>query len=255
MLMEFLHQIRVAMFLFWPVWIPMTAAAAVFVACAVGWAANPIAQKPSVSFIRIDRKGSRGAAAAMTLLGLFLAGYIAMILAWETFTNRDNSILTLYTLRGHDIAPLIWPQNGRFFPLALQEFNLIRHFTDTITGYHAVRIAQLLIFSWVLLILDDELSINARVAILLLALITPSILTSFSGLLNAEANVLLCIVCLALFVKRFEQTQSVAWAVAAAVCVQIMLMCRVVRLAARCCAIQTTRRSTTSRFSFSVQAQ
>jgi hypothetical protein len=223
MLMEFLHQIRVAMFLFWPVWIPMTAAAAVFVACAVGWAANPIAQKPSVSFIRIDRKGSRGAAAAMTLLGLFLAGYIAMILAWETFTNRDNSILTLYTLRGHDIAPLIWPQNGRFFPLALQEFNLIRHFTDTITGYHAVRIAQLLIFSWVLLILDDELSINARVAILLLALITPSILTSFSGLLNAEANVLLCIVCLALFVKRFEQTQSVAWAVAAAVCVQIML--------------------------------
>src|SRR5262249_56277596 len=38
-----------------------------------------------------------------------------------------------------------------------------------------------------------------------------------------EANGLLWIVCLALFVKRFEQTQSVAWAVAAAVCAQIML--------------------------------
>src|SRR5215471_2715147 len=223
MLMGFLHQIRVAMSLFWPVWIPMTAAAAVFVACAVGWTASAITQKSSVSFIRIDRKESRGPVAAMTLLGLFLAGYIAMILAWENFTYRDNSIFTLYTLRGHDIGPPIWPHIGRFFPLGFQEFNLIRHFTDTITGYHAVRIAQLLIFSWILLILDDELSINARVAILLLALITPGILSSFSWLIYHEANVLLCIVCLALFVKRFEQTQAVAWAVAAAVCAQIML--------------------------------
>jgi hypothetical protein len=223
MLMGFLHQIRAAMFLFWPVWIPMTAAAAVFVACAVGWTASPIAQKPSVSFIRTGRKGSRGAVAAMTILGLFLAGYIAMILAWENFTYRENSIFTLYTLRGHDIGPPIMPSIGRFFPLGFQEFNLIRHFTDTITGYHAVRIAQLLIFSWVLLIIDDELSINARVAIVILALITPSILTSFSWLIYHEANVLLCIVCLALFVKRFEQTQSVAWAVAAALCAQIMI--------------------------------
>jgi hypothetical protein len=158
----------------------------------------------------------------MTLLGLFLAGYIAVILAWENFTYGDNSIFTLVTLRGHDIGPPIWPQIGRFFPLGYQEFNLIRHFTDTITGYHAFRIAQLLIFSWVLLILDDELSINARVAILFLALITPSI-HSFSGLIYHEANVLLCIVCLALFVKRFEQTHAVVWAVAAVLCAQIML--------------------------------
>ena len=206
------------MFLFWPIWIPMTAAAAVIVAWAVGWTESPIAQKRSVSFIGTGRKGSRGAVTAGTLLSLFTAGYIAMILAWQSFTYYDNSVFTLYTLRGHDIGPPIMPHIGRFFPLGFQEFNLIRHFTDTITGYHAVRIAQLLIFSWVLLILDDELSINARVALLLLALITPSILNSFSWLIYHEANVLLWLVCLALFVKRFEQTQSVAWAVAAAVC-------------------------------------
>src|SRR5262245_23685952 len=138
MLMGFLHQIQVAMFLFWPVWIPVTAAAAVFVACAVSWTASPITQKSSVSFIRTGWKESRGAAAAMTLLGLFLAGYIAMILARENFTYRDNSIFTLYTLRGHDIGPPIIPHIGRFFPLGFQEFNLIRHFTDTITGYGIV---------------------------------------------------------------------------------------------------------------------
>src|SRR3981189_1298445 len=223
MLMGFLHQIRVAMFSFWPVWIPMTAAAAVFVACAVGLTATPIAHKPSVSFIRTGQRGSRGAVRAMTLLGLFLAGYIAMILAWENFTYHDNSIFTLYTLRGHDIGPPIMPWLGRFFPLGFQEFNLICHFTDTITGYHAFRIAQLLIFSWILLTLDEELSVVARAALVILALITPSILTSFAWLIYHEANVLVWIVCVALCVKRFEQTQSVGWAVAAAVCAQIMI--------------------------------
>jgi hypothetical protein len=129
----------------------------------------------------------------------------------------------LYTLRGNDIGPPIMPTVGRFFPLGFQEFNLIRHFTDTITGYHAVRIAQLLIFSWVLLILNEDLSIKARAALVILALITPSILTSFSWLIYHEANVLLCIVCLVLFVERFEQTHSLARAVAAAVCAQIMI--------------------------------
>ena len=224
MLMGFLHQIRVALFLFWPVWVTMTAAATIFVWWFVGRTANPMAHKASVNFTQTRRQvGSRGAVVATTLFASFLAAYIAMILAWENFTYHDNSIFTLYTLRGYDIGPPIMPAVGRFFPLGFQEFNLIRHFTDTITGYHAVRIAQLLIFSLVLLILDEELSIKSRVALVILALITPSILTSFSWLIYHEANVLLCIVCLALSVKQFEHTRSVGWAVAAAVCAQIMI--------------------------------
>jgi hypothetical protein len=224
MLMAFLHQIRVALFLFWPIWIAMTAGAAICVACVVGGTASPIAQKASINFPRTEGQiGSRGAVTALTLLAFFLAGYIAMILVWANFAYHENSIFTLYTLRGHDIGPPIMPAVGRFFPLGFQEFNLIRHFTDTITGYHAVRIAQLLIFSWVLLILNEDLSIKARAALVILALITPSILTSFSWLIYHEANVLLCIVCLVLFVERFEQTHSLAWAVAAAVCAQIMI--------------------------------
>jgi hypothetical protein len=224
MSMSFLHQVRLALFLFWPIWITMTAAAAISVAYAVGWTTNPTAQKQSVSFMRTGWKvGSGGTLAAMMLLTLFLAAYIQMILAWENFTYHDNSIFTLYTHRGYDIGPPIMPAVGRFFPLGFQEFNLVRHFTDTIAGYHAFRIAQLLILSWILLILDEDLSIRVRVALVILALITPSILTSFSWLIYHEANVLLCIVCLALFVKRFEETQSAGWAVAAAICAQIMI--------------------------------
>jgi hypothetical protein len=224
MLMAFLHPIRVALFMFWPVWIAMTVAAAVCVVWFIGRTASPIAQKVSVNLTRTERQaGLRGPIAALTLLVVFLSGYITMILAWENFAYHDNSIFTLYTLRGHDIGLPIMPSLGRFFPLGFQEFNLIRHLTDTITGYHALRIAQLLIFCWVLLVFDEELSIGARAALAAFALITPSILISFSWLIYHEANVLLCIVCLALFVKRFEQNQSVGWAVAAAVCAQIMI--------------------------------
>src|SRR5215831_5835665 len=108
MLMGFLHQIRVAMFLFWPIWIPITAAAAVVIACAVSWTGSPIAQKRSVSFIGTGRKRSRGAVTAVTSLSLFLAGYIAMILAWESFTYHDNSVFTIFTLRGYDFRPPIY---------------------------------------------------------------------------------------------------------------------------------------------------
>jgi hypothetical protein len=75
----------------------------------------------------------------------------------------------------------------------------------------------------ILLIFDEELSIQARVALITLAVITPSILIGFSGLIYGEANIIFWLVCLAWFVKRFEQTRSTAWAVAALVSSQFML--------------------------------
>ena len=146
-----------------------------------------------------------------------------MTLVWEDFAYYDNSNFTLDILKGRNYPTPIWQGQGRFFPLGYQEFNLLRHFTDTITGYHVLPIAQLLIFSWILLILDDELSIAARVALTILALVTPSILISFSGLIFPEHNVLFFLACLVLSVRRFEQTKSIAWAVAAVVCAQIIL--------------------------------
>ena len=146
-----------------------------------------------------------------------------MTLVWEDFAYYDNSNFTLDILKGRNYPTPIWQGQGRFFPLGYQEFNLLRHFTDTITGYHVLPIAQLLIFSWILLILDDELSIAARVALTILALVTPSILISFSGLIFPERNVLFFLACLVLSVRRFEQTKSIAWAVAAVVCAQIIL--------------------------------
>jgi hypothetical protein len=212
------------------IWITITAAAAIWVASAVGQVAAPTSQKgtrrPINLILTWRRAGASRAVAALTLLAVFLASYIAMTLVWEDFAHYDDHLFTLLILKGHNFSPPIWPEAGRFFPLALQEFNLIRHFTDTLTGYHILPIAQLLIFSWILLILDDQLRITARAGLVILALLTPSILMCFNHLNCPERSVLFFLACLVLSVKRFEQTQSMAWAIAAVVCAQIMIYCK-----------------------------
>jgi hypothetical protein len=218
-----LHAILIAHF--WPTWVTLTAAAAICVAWAVGQAAAPGGQSQYERHLvpTWRQVGTPGGIAALGMLAAFLVCYIAMILVWEDFAYYDHSFFTRGTLKGYNIALEIWPENGRFCPLNFQEFNLIRHFTDTVSGYHVLPIAELLIFVSILLILNDELSIAARGALAILALLTPSILISFGGLIYPERNELLFLACLVLCVKRFEQTQSTAWAVAAAVCAQFML--------------------------------
>jgi hypothetical protein len=211
--------------LFGLVWITVTSAAAVWAAFSLRLpASSPLKTTRSIDPRHMWRPGGLACAfAALTFLGIFLAFYVTMILVWEDFAYYDNSQLTLLTLKGHNFPPQLDPGTGRFWPLGLQEFNLIRHFTNTITGYHVFPIIELLIFSGILLLLDDELGVVARAALVTLALLTPSVLFSFSSLVFVERNVLFFLVCLLLCVKRFEQTQSIAWAIAAIVSAQIMI--------------------------------
>ena len=210
---------------FYIVWIMITAAAVIYVVRVVGPGAPPMVRRIEnvpIPHTRTPRSVWRGSLIAPALLALFLACYMALMLTWEDFAYYDDSMFTAVTLMGHDIVPTIVRESGRFF-IGGQEFDLIRHFTDANTGYHLLPIAELLIFSYILLILDSELSITARAALAILPLLTPGILISFSMLPAPEHNVLFLLAGLALSVRRFEQTRSIAWAVAAVVCAQIMI--------------------------------
>jgi hypothetical protein len=205
--------------LFWPIWIATSAIAVMLVI----WV---VPKRNSVPLDSIPSRRddlSRAAIFSMAFLGLFLACYIAGSLVWEDFTYYDNSHFTNGTLIGRDIHVQIVPGEGRFFPLGHQEFNLIRHVTSSVTGYHTLRIVQLVLLCGILLVLDEELSIQARVALITLVLITPSIMISFSGLIYPEWNVVFLFLCLAWSVKHFEQTRSTPWAVAAVASSQFML--------------------------------
>ena len=149
-----------------------------------------------------------------------------MVLVWEDFAYYDDSSFTLFTLKGQNFPLEIWPEEGRFLPFSLQEFSLIRHFSNTAIGYHVIAIVQLLVFCSILLILDDELNITSRTVLVVVALLTPSILISFNGLNFNERDVLFFLACFVLSVERFERTHSAAWAIAAVISAQIMMYCK-----------------------------
>ena len=122
---------------------------------------------------------------------------------------------------------------------------MIRHFTDSIAGYHALIIVQLIILSCLLLYLDEELKLPARITLAASALILPSFVTSFTGLVFPERNVVFWLAWLILFLKLFERSRSTAWAVGAALSAQILVYYKetgcvfllglaVARLALRC---------------------
>ncbi len=223
LLHHLLHPLKVLwrerIALFWPIWITTTAIGVMLVI----WVVPRRESTPPDSIQSRRHDWSRAAILAVAFLSVFLACYIAGSLVWEDFTYYDNSHFTNGTLAGHDIPRQILPESGRFWPLGYQEFNLLRHVTSSVFGYHALHIVQLALLSGILLVFDEELSIKARVALITLALITPSFLISFSGLIYPEWNIIFWLVCLAWFVKCFEQTRSTAWAVAALVSSQFML--------------------------------
>ena len=210
----------------WPIWITITAAAAIALARSVGWAAATPVTGPDQRDLPVRglrSTASWGPIVALTLLSLFLVGDVLLTLTWEDFAYLDNSMFTLFALKGHHIAAPVWGQSGRFFPLGHQEFNLIRHFTSTVAGYQALPIIQLLVLSSILLFLDEELSIAARAGLTALVLVSPAIVISFGGLIYTERNVVVWLTCLAFSVKRFERTQAAAWAVFAVICAQFMI--------------------------------
>ena len=225
---EIFNTVRPMRFLrFYIIWTAITAAAVIYVAWVIGHATTPVVQqakKAPIPHARTPRSAWRSRLTALAALAVFLLCYISLMLTWEDFAYYDNSMFTSGTLIGHDLTPMITPDiGGRFIPLGHQEHNLIRHFTDTATGYQVLPIVQLLIFSYILLTLDSDLGIMARAALAVLALLTPSILLSFGALIAFERSVLFFFACLLLSVKRFEETQSIAWAVVAVVCAQFML--------------------------------
>lgn len=204
---------------FWPIWTAITALGVILVLCGI-----PRRRELSRDLSRPQPNGwSLSGKIAFVAFAAFLTCYCVGILYADDFTYYDNSLFTLGTLAGHNMPVFIWPDEGRFFPLFLQEYSLLRHFVSSPFGYHAVRIAQLVLSSLLLVSFDKELSVRTRIALIAIILITPSVVISFNGLIYAEANLIVALVCLAWCLKRFDRTESKAWAVGAVIAVQCMI--------------------------------
>ncbi len=210
---------------FWPIWITMTGTAAICVAWVVGHATITAEQTASVTPATRPRRyaSSVGAIVSLILLVLLLACYVADSFKYENFADGDDHFFTLETLKGQDLGLRIWPEQGRFFPLGLQEFNLIRRFTGSVVGYHAFLLVQLLIVCCLFFFVDDELSLTARTGFAAVFLILPATVVNFTELVTPDRKVVFLLLWLLLFVMLFERTGRTGWAVAAAVSAQAMI--------------------------------
>lgn len=212
---------------FVPIWILITAAAAVWIFHALRHFGSEDARSESFDIgVRqgvSQRTWTRTDWGATAFLAFLVFSSIAIMLAWEDFTYYDNSMFTLYSLRALNIVPPIWRANGRFFPLGHQEFNIIRHFTPTAFGYHLFPALELVALAALLLAIDDDLSPASRAFLAALGLILPSVVISFGGLIFTERNILLLVAALAYCIKRFDRAASPGWAVGAVLCAQCVL--------------------------------
>jgi hypothetical protein len=208
---------------FWQIWFTETALAALFTAWFVlRGETDPLHPVNAVEQPRL-RKGNRPAAAALILLALCLAGFTALSLVWEDFTYYDNSHYTNETLLGRNIPLQISAESGRFWPLGHQEFNLLRHFTHTIVGYHGFRVVQLLLICAILLVLDKALGLRERAALIIVLLVVPGIVISFTGLIYAEANLIFWLALFLWSIERIDAGHSLSWSVVAVLSAQFLL--------------------------------
>lgn len=205
--------------LFVPIWSAATLVFALLAAVVVPRRRAEGVAEAGARALRITPRHAR-------LLGIvffLLACYVAFLLSGDDFTYYDNSMFTLGTLAGHPIAPPIWPDLDRFFPLAFAEYNVLRHFTRSALGYHALHILYLFLLSLIMLSLDRSCPVKARAGMLGLLLVTPSIVISFSGLIYPEWSEVFWLLCAIWCIDRFERGPSLGWAMMSVVCAQIML--------------------------------
>ncbi len=132
---------------------------------------------------------------------IFLVVYCFLIFYKQDFANYDNDIFTDYILNGKFYGPPIWPDQGRFFPLGHQEWNLLTIISQSPPLYFALPILQCLIVVILLFFLLKEFSIWLQLSVIFLILTTPSTAYSFFSLTIPERNL---IVWLIIFILAFK---------------------------------------------------
>lgn len=137
---------------------------------------------------------------------LFLGVYVSLMFYKETFAYYDDDQLLDFSLQGKSFSPPIWPASGRFFPLGLQEFNVLRFVTRSAAGYHSFVAVQLVALIVVLFLALRELRLGYRLLILSAVMLAPSFVIAFSGLVYPERNILFWLAVIVLCLQRHSKT-------------------------------------------------
>jgi hypothetical protein len=136
----------------------------------------------------------------------FVAFYIVMIFYNEDFAYYDDDMLTDFSVAGKSLMPPIWPGTGRFYPLSDQEFNVLKFFTRSPAGYHALVAIELVVLLVVLFLFLREFKVRYRSLLLMAVLVAPGFLVPFTGFVYPERNVLFWLAVMLLCLQGYANT-------------------------------------------------
>jgi hypothetical protein len=139
---------------------------------------------------------------------VFLAAYVFIIFHKEDFAYYDDDMLTDFSLQGKNFSPPVWSAVGRFYPLAGQEFNVLKFITRSPVGYHALVAGQLVLLLLMLFIALSAIRLRYRFLILVSAMVAPSLLIPFAGFVYPERNVLFWLVVMLLCLLGYSKTTA-----------------------------------------------
>jgi hypothetical protein len=134
---------------------------------------------------RYESRNTDGAAIAA--LVAFLCVYAFLVMYREDLVGPDYSQFTAQRFFGMPI----WPNNRRFFPFGLQEYNFLSLIKRSATLYHAFSVVQLIVLVACLFRVLDEMPRWYRCVSTCLLLLVPSVVFSIFGLIYPERDVLL----------------------------------------------------------------
>jgi hypothetical protein len=139
---------------------------------------------------------------------MFLAFYIRVIFYKEDFAYYDDDILTDFSVQGKNFLPPVWSALGRFYPLADQEFNLLKFVTRSPAGDHALVALQLLVLVALLFVVLRAFQGRYRVLIIIAAMVAPSFLIPFTGFVYPERDVLFWLAVMVVCLQAYSTTKA-----------------------------------------------
>jgi len=117
--------------------------------------------------------------------------YIIIICYKDDFAYYDDDTLTEFSLKGISMPMPIWPEVGRFFPLANHGFNFLGQITRSSAADHCAMMGELVTLSVVVFLSLKPVRLSYRLLILVAMMLAPSFVIPFSEFVYPERSVLL----------------------------------------------------------------
>lgn len=140
-------------------------------------------------------------ASAAVAVALFIAGYAFLILYHQDLVGIDYAQLTARRF----VSVPISPDNGRFFPLGLQEYNVLGAFGVSAGVYHAFSILELIVVIACVYWLLDDAPVWLRCAAIAFLSVLPAFVHVFFGLVLPERDMIVFLLLWILCLRAFDR--------------------------------------------------